>query len=109
MKANKTYISLETAKLLKDCGDIPCNRQIYYSGYISEVGALVSELEEGVYPLFAWQEILWENAEKFFEKGTNGYDKPMINVHTEKIIWYLRNKLYEEADVYFRKTCVLIK
>ncbi|MBL7052082.1 MAG: hypothetical protein ISS01_03240, partial [Nanoarchaeota archaeon] len=89
MKANKTHISLETAKLLKDCGV----ESEYYWQESLIMSSLISDLRKGIgwtgnwylkeakyasiededkiyeghlYPAYTWGEILWENAEKFF-------------------------------------------
>lgn len=122
MKANKTYISLETNKLLKDCG---IESEYVYLEHVVEDDIIFinkrSEYENGFgcngyeketlnsFPAFTWQEILWEYSEEFFGAERNGYDKLMRDVHCEKIIWYLRNKIYDEADLYFRENCILIK
>jgi hypothetical protein len=118
MKANKTHISLETAKLLNDCG--VGSKYYWYLEHAKNLpdGEWIIRGKEEYFPnqilkdyfcpAYTWQEILWENAKKFWDDKTNGYGKPMIDVHTEKIIWYLRNTLYQQADKYFRDNCILI-
>ena len=71
MKANKTHISLETAKLLKDCG---VESELYFAeneGFVVEKHKIdkSQDWKDGYfYPAYTWQEILWENADKFFEE-----------------------------------------
>jgi len=113
MKANKTHISLETAKLLKDCGVESeqwfVNTRLSSSNpdyRVSDCGG-----DSGSdYPAYTWQEILWENAEKFFGRN-NGYYRleDKHNEVAEDILYLLQQKKYEEADEYFRKNCILIK
>jgi hypothetical protein len=111
MKANKTHISLETAKLLNDCGvgskyywylehakNLPDGEWIirgkeeYFPNQI---------LKDYFYPAYTWQEILWENAEKFF-----GKEVPKYLECSEKILRLLQQEKYDEADEYFRDKCV---
>ena len=112
MQANETHISLETAKLLKDCG--------VYSEYIfvksddtyvtpqtiktDRLCFLEIETNLEYYPAFTWQDILWEHAEEFFE--ARGYELETILLY---ILSLLRQGKHEEADIYFREHCVLIK
>lgn len=146
MKANKTHISLETAKLLKDCG---IESEYVYCKYIEDDIIFINkrvEYENGfgcngyekeslnLFPVFTWQEILWENTDKFFggerkeiifdgknysvlvedvepyqSKKPIGY--PFDNKYnpTAKILLFLQQKKYQEADEYFRSNCILIE
>lgn len=96
MKANKTHISLETAKLLKDCGVKNIKELLKKDDYI------VDPYLDKVYPLYSWQEILWEYSEKFLGKS-----KEWQFYHLGKIGKLLQQKRYDEADLYFRKNCIL--
>lgn len=106
MEANSTHISLETAKLLKDCG-VESN-----SVFINTIegdpddGWKISKSINGVgeYPAYTWQEILWEYPILFFgnEEGSEYYKS--IN-----ILQKLQDKEYDKADKYFRHYCILIK
>jgi hypothetical protein len=136
MKANKTHISLETAKLLKDCGvgsdyayidegdgydavlikywetidgEWGSCRSIVFKGIIDNYSI------EGIYA-YTWQEILWENAEEFFGKENhynvtinNLIDKNGFDYIATQILILLQQKKYDEADKYFRENCKLIK
>jgi len=107
MKANETHISLETAKLLKDCG-IDSELFFYRSGgkwYAKEEGMFfpnVVLLDSLFFPAYTWQEILWENTDKFFK------DCGWSLHNTLAILRFLQEKKYEEADLYFRNHCILI-
>jgi hypothetical protein len=137
MKANKTHISLETAKLLKDCGVksewwsvvdtiteerkiIPSPSSKYYgieTDYYCCGKGEESRLEgKGIWDIYTWQEILWENAEKFFGKENhynvtinNLIDKNGFDYIATQILILLQQKKYDEADKYFRENCKLIK
>lgn len=107
MKATKDYISLETAKLLKDCG---IDSKYYYTMwhwgnlYINQKISF-SRSEWNMYPSFTWQEILWENEKKFFWE----IDTHLIWSCQRTIFLFLTEKKYDEADKYFRENCILIK
>ena len=138
MNANKTHISLETAKLLKDCGVeseyayVDCEKEAIHiehwqtiDGEWGSCRTIVFEKPEeydifnieGVYA-YTWQEILWENAEKFFgeeikygkidEKSQMQRIDVNNHEHEYTILLLLQQKKYEEADDFFRKKCVLI-
>ena len=152
MKTNKTHISLETGKLLKDCG---VESKMAYIKEDSEYIAVNIEHWEVVdgewgdcrdivfketedsfeiqgFYAYTWQEILWENAKKFFsyedlqighwsrcetvqnQDGTISLGKVVAQGARDKsitteILDLLQQNKYEEADEYFRKVCVLIK
>ena len=98
MEANKTHISLETAKLLRDCE--------VESEYI-----FVTINYEIRFPAYTWSEILWENAEKFFgeeylDNEVKNIKRPRYVVISIKILYILQQKKYEEADDYFREHCL---
>lgn len=110
MQANKTHISLETAKLLKDCG-VESDWGYYTEAYDNYSEHKLSnnphfwKLQPN-YPAYTWQEILWENAEKFFGKpyiknGHKDYFHPQ-KYYVLEIIDLLQQKKYQEADEYFR-------
>ena len=106
MQANKTHISLETAKLLEDCGVESAKHwhETKYEGYKIEYGKVPEDNnneEFTDYPAFTWQEILWENADKFF--GVI-YERDF----SKEILFLLQQKKYEEADKYLRDHCILI-
>lgn len=109
----KNHISFETAKLLKDCGIESENsyQKQFALSYYTTIGKngyglkdkILREIGEDVeYPAFSWQEILWKYEEEFFENGE-------IVKHTQKILLMLQAKMYQEADLYFRKNCILNK
>lgn len=148
MKATKTHISLETAKLLKDCGVeseemfvimetfsstenmpnpiiVKRSRLIEkcFCWYKIDTNPLKEESEnyEVHYPAFTWQEILWENADIFFNEDTMMeernkkigqsalfFDGPEYKYHSIIILELLQQKKYDEADEYFKEHCVLI-
>lgn len=111
MKANSTHISLETAKLFKcNCDSIrrekkyietnQCGEDFEFE-VLSEEEICELDVETGeFYPCFSWQEILWEHTEEFF-----GCDIE----NAEILLKLLQEKKYEEADLCFRKHCILIK
>lgn len=112
MQANKDHISFETAKLLKECG---ANNKEYYVWSESEIISkieLQKEINEWAhwvhlvdkYPAFTWQEILWEYPQEFFGSDT----KERLTICTW-VMYLLQQKKYEEADLYFREHCILIK
>lgn len=127
MEANSTYISLETAKLLKD-SDI---KSKYVYSYIDpNIPIIISRynfMEEmpqikfyppyrenitaKYYPAYTWQEILWEYPKEFF--GEDAYDTFGGYCHTCRfavdILDFLQDKEYDKADKYFRDNCILIK
>ena len=130
MKATKDHISLETAKMLKNCGiegkyffcrlrsgsHVPLSECIWSDlsfelgkSYFIEDGENIfyrddreNPREAENIPAFTWQEILWEYEEKLFEGGE-------IVKHTQKILLMIQAKLYKKADEYFREHCILIK
>ena len=106
MQATKDHISLETAKLLKDClvdqGHWYTDDGIFHSVFPYTTG--------NVYPAYTWQEILWEHAEEFWEDETKTEDhRRGMDYATTKIKRFLQKKEYDNADLYFRKHCILIK
>ena len=125
MKANENYISLETGKLLKDCGLE--SEYIYYSyGVRSGVNELSNRLYKSgknnkrnsrlsdiipVYPAFTWWEILRKYPEQFFggeliSKGSLGDSN--CRVYTRDLLYLLQKNQFNEADMYFRIYCILI-
>lgn len=103
--ANETHISLECAKLLKDCG---LESEYHYeptTNPYKEVWRIVfgkNNFPEEFLPAFTWQEILWKYHEEFFKKECLGWD-------TIKITIFLQEGKYEAAEKYFIKNCILIK
>ena len=122
MKANKTYISLKTAKLLKDCGIwsefVWCENEAN-KYYIPTKPIIREKLNENAwnipYPAFTWQEILWEYHEEFFSDrnfsygAEYDYDWANGNFIVVRLLQLLQQKQYKEADKYFRDNCILIK
>jgi len=130
MEATKDHISLETAKLLKDCGVeskyifqpsiAGCYNGIYETsgGFAFLPGEKAQLKPEYSYPAFTWGEILWEYAGEFFGKKTistdlffenlNRYSQRAYECHGEVILHLLQKKKYDEADEMFKETCVLI-
>lgn len=144
MKANRDHISLETARLLEDCGveskfvfvdEIFRDDDRYYT-YIATFSEEILENKKinKLTPAFTWQEILWEYSKEFF--GEDEYDTdtlyctrvweawgyktmtdndferiyiPNYQHHTNEIKSLLQQVRYTEADLYFRKNCILIK
>lgn len=118
MKANKTHISLETAKLLKNCGVAATQ---YFTKYFhkDKTETLWEVLQPQIlpdkyetsefYPAFTWQEILWEHAGKFFgDKGVYGKKEKANEFYPKRILDILQQQKYDEADLYFRNKCILI-
>ena len=104
MQATKEYISLETAKLLKDCG---VESKYYYNRHLADNNFCLTETDHSKisrwesFPAFTWQEILWEySLESLWE-----YFATLL---AKEIILLLRQKKYKEADLYFREHCILI-
>ena len=116
MEANKTHISSETAKLLEGCGIESIYRIFDITGKGHYVFARYDMIEAKEHPTYTWQEILWEHPEKFFGEGTTqectrrgGYiTRPKTIVYGNQVLIFLQQKKYEEADLYFRKNCILI-
>ena len=115
MKANKTHISLETAKLLKDCR---MESELYFAeneGFVVEKHKIdkSQDWKDGYfYPAYTWGEILWEYAELFF--GDTLHHDGLIRlykyeIYTKEILTLLQQKKYEEADLYFREHTILKK
>ena len=108
MKANKNHISLETSKLLKDCG-VESEWGYYTEAYDNYSDYKLSNNPhfwkgQPNYPAYTWQEILWEDAEKFFGGGDSYRESCII-----EILRLLQQKEYDEADKYFRDNCKIIK
>jgi hypothetical protein len=120
MEATKDYISLETAKLLKDS---PIKSKYVYNYIDPNIPIIIHRYDfmeempqikfyppyrENItaeyYPAYTWQEILWEYPVLFFgnEEGSEYYKS--IN-----ILQKLQDKQYDEADKYFKDNCILIK
>ena len=115
MKATKTHISLETAKLLKDCGVESCSTWVKdyddVKGWkVFRYGEVIGEQYDygffdkdnlhswnEFYPAYTWQEILWDNNRDF-----------LLDDDCNHILILLQQKKYEEADKYFREHCMLI-
>ena len=122
-QANETYISLETAKLLKDCGVESKLHYIHVLPNSWEVHNLDWDEDptyddfgdNEYYPAFSWQEILWEYPQKFF--GEKSHYQVVVNYLTEfgydyiacELLVFLQQKKYEEADEYFKNHTILIK
>lgn len=115
MKANKDHISLETAKLLKDCGV----KSEYIFGYsmkgTENDGYYLKKRTEKYlftfyYPAFTWQEIE-DEAEEFLgvQEWTTKYDTPSYFEKVKDLLYLRLEKKYDEADEYFREHCILIK
>lgn len=139
MKATKDHISLETAKLLKDCGveskymygevwTGDTDNSVLKENIIKQEDGLICyvklikklEISQGIdqYPVFTWQEILWEYAEEFFGKkiintdlffeNLNRYSQRAYERHGEVILHLLQQNKCDKADEYFREHCILI-
>jgi hypothetical protein len=108
MEATKDHISLETAKLLED------NREYQHKDLVfKSVGLAGSKLADRfilctnsavcndyiTHPAYTWQEVLFD-AKLFF-----GGEFMIIS---EKLLRFLQQQKYNEADLYFRKNCILI-
>jgi len=117
MKANKTHISLETAKMLKDCGVVVTQ---YFTKYFYEdkTETLWEILQPQIlpdkyetsefYPAYTWQEILWEHAEEFFGNKMVSYSEDANEMYPRETLHLLQQQKYDEADLYFREHCILI-
>lgn len=139
MQATKEHLSLEINKLLKDCGIeskyvyVILNRTRKGTQYeetkICERGMewKFFKIKE-VFPAFTWGEILWEYAEEFFGGATTkmqcpfpqfskealdfwkkDYDDRQVIPQELILLFLLQQKKYDEADLYFRENCILIK
>ena len=115
MKATKDHISLETAKMLKDCGIE--SRDWYIKERLGKKAWVISDKENvgpndytEFYPAFSWQEILWEYHEQMFgEDNHTGVGLTFVSeYHARNIVSYLQMEEYEKADEYFRENCILI-
>lgn len=117
MNATNKHISLEAAKLLKDCG---LDANMYY--WKSEMGIIeivkVSDekyqqlvyLQAELYPAYTWAEILWKYHKEFFGNDVN--KNSVLYAHERYpilILKYLQEGKVESADKYFRENCILIK
>ena len=120
MQATADHLSLETCKLLKDCGvessmwwhyfeaeelDVAgsCEIGMSGSGQFTETGWLVlDQLEsDDAIPCYTWSDVLWKHADKFF--GT--YYAMSL---TETILYWLQKGEYDYADNSVRQHCILI-
>lgn len=128
MKANSTHISLETAKLLKDCGvdseyyyyqNELIHNELFYKIYNEHKGMGIygvqcqHKMMSKCYPAYTWQEILWEYPQEFFGKCSEavipsaGYcDEAGCPAY---LLALLQQKKYDEADKYFQDHCILTK
>ena len=110
MKANSTHISLETAKLLKDCklnsSAYYCNEKLIRKPLFR--GKTISA-ENEIYPAYTWQEILWEYPQEFFGSDL-WFDNHNAKwwIYSDSIFRFLQKKKYDEVDQYFRDNCILI-
>ena len=128
MEATKDFISLETAKLLKDCG--------VESKFVYTKSGVIEYDKQGYFqyfatyklPAYTWQEIE-DNTELFFgiesyyfrktidfkipQKESERIKAPIQGIDdftdTEYILFLRQQKKYKEADQYFRYNCILIK
>ena len=113
MKANNTHISLETAKLLKDC-KVACGQVYspYLNGWIIELTENAGTTISQQLPAYTWQEILWEYPTEFFGNvgwdGDDGYVNDS-EYYTTEILYLLQQKEYDKADKYLQDHCILIK
>jgi hypothetical protein len=124
MEATKDHISLETAKLLKDCGIESQYHFVRDREDAVDKFFCNSSWKEGYqgirqydfYPAYTWGEILWEYPEKFFDEFfakqmwraiylSSDYDDAGL---TAEILALLQRKKYHRADQFFRNNCVLI-
>ena len=117
MKANENYISLETGKLLKDCG---LESEWYFNKYkardfnldnIDKSKYADNKQDWECYPAFTWWEILRKYPEQFFggeliSKGSLGDSN--CRVYTRDLLYLLQKNQFNEADMYFRIYCILI-
>jgi hypothetical protein len=125
MEANSTHISLETAKLLKDC-KVESEYGYYATAHDNYETYSISGNRhywkgQPNYPAYTWQEILWEYSKEFF-----GDEERVVWIETltfanhlvsetytpgksAYILDLLQKKEYDEADEYFRENCILIK
>ena len=109
MQATKDCISLETAKLLKDCRIE--NKYYFVECKITKEVMIYRGCEKwknnwyypSLYPAYSWQEILWEHVEEFFGKQSEENFSACAYV-----LCLLQQKKYQEADKYFREHCILI-
>ena len=125
MEANSTHISLETAKLLKDC---EIESRYFYTtndgildtnNFVNIADSFDSDFKRtfinNYYPAYTWQEILWEYPERFFWGKNFSYDAEYDNEWANgnfivfRLLQLLQQKEYDEADEYFRENCILIK
>ena len=114
MKANSTYISSHTAKLLKDCklesSAYYCNGKLIRKPLFR--GKTICAKDE-IYPAYTWQEILWEYPRQFFGDKwratypAGGYCDEAG--YPSDILYLLQQKEYIEADELFKTHCILIK
>jgi hypothetical protein len=118
MEANSTHISLETAKLLKDC-KVESECGYYATAHDNYETYSISGNRhywkgQPNYPAYTWQEILWEYPERFFWGKNFSYDAEYDNEWANgnfivfRILQLLQQKEYDEADEYFRRHCILI-
>lgn len=118
--ANKDHISLETAKLLKDCGvesrwywGIESGINNYPPRICTDLSKWDADNMVPVCSAYTWGEILWEHAERFFDgywratyRAGGYFDDAGL---TAGLLNLLQEKKYEAADEYFRNNTILIK
>jgi len=95
MEANSTHISLETAKLLKDCR-VESEYKFFFDNYDKEeLKCSISNNEHFLqnivrtYSAYTWQEILWEYPKEFFG------DKLINNEY-----WKDKYDVFDSVDYY---------
>jgi len=122
MEATKDHISLETAKLLKNCGVESGSWWILYKEGKRNWEVVDRDMTDpnewtDFYPAYTWQEILWEYPEQFFSEEITdmtiaplgiGHYADIRHIIASNIVRLLQKKAYNKADQYFRKNCVLI-
>lgn len=126
MEATKDNISLETAKLLKDYNLFSQWKYCIGGDKCETEYTLIHEDDDGAsytdrYPAYSWWDILRKYPEKFFWHEINSFNRAkyiwMWNwLITNNYRWccinillLLQQKDYEQADLYFRHSCILIK
>ena len=116
MKANENYISLETGKLLKDCG---LESEWYFNKYkardfnldnIDKSKYADNKQDWECYPAFTWWEILWKYPKQLLGSKRSGFNEGVLdrNFYTLYILRFLQQEQYDQADQYFREHCILI-
>lgn len=117
MQATADHLSLETCKLLKDCG---VESSLWWHYYVSDnlyiAGTCWMDLDplesDAAIPCYTWSDVLWKHADKFFGSSFVRLGRSILDEASLIVPCYILRCLkegdYERADQMFKDKCILI-